>query len=169
MKYISQMWWNCSRTFGTLFWNDIKWSAYGVLKQCLVYYMRATMHYYIISYSHNIQYRIMLFIILVYLSMLLQRFYSLILPNPGVQIAYNKYMSIYSSLPFKITLYAVCIGYTKSVASISNHVRMAVSRVLFWLPLLENRGRQNHTHVKTHKLLQVCNKSDNINKVVTCC
>ena len=69
----------------------------------------------------------MLFIILVYLSMLLQRFYSLILPNPGVQIAYNKYMSIYSSLPFKITLYAVtavCIGYTKSVASISSHVRM---------------------------------------------
>ena len=35
-------------------------------------------------------------LLFVYLSMLLQRFYSLILPNPGVQIAYNKYMSIYS-------------------------------------------------------------------------
>jgi hypothetical protein len=29
----------CSRTFGTLFWNDIKWSAHGVLEQCLVYYI----------------------------------------------------------------------------------------------------------------------------------
>ena len=38
----------CSRTFGTLFWNDMKWSAHGVLEECLVYYcMRATMHYYI--------------------------------------------------------------------------------------------------------------------------
>jgi hypothetical protein len=35
-------------------------------------------------------------LLFVYLYMLLQRFYSLILPNPGVQIAYNKYMSIYS-------------------------------------------------------------------------
>ena len=24
----------CSRTFGTLFCNDIKWSAHGVLEQC---------------------------------------------------------------------------------------------------------------------------------------
>ena len=32
----------------------------------------------------------------VYLSMLLWCFYLLILPNPGVQIAYNKYMLIYS-------------------------------------------------------------------------
>ena len=55
-------------------------------------YMRSTMHYYVISYSHNKSYNdLMLF---VYLNMLLQRFYSLILPNPGVQIAYNKYMSI---------------------------------------------------------------------------
>ena len=58
----------CSRTFGTLFWND--------------------------SYLHSKSYNdLMLF---VYLSMLLQRFYSLILPNPDVQIAYNKYMSKYS-------------------------------------------------------------------------
>ena len=27
----------CSRTFGTLFWNDMEWSAHGVLEQCLVY------------------------------------------------------------------------------------------------------------------------------------
>jgi hypothetical protein len=52
------------------------------------------MHYYIISYSHNKSYNDLL--LFVYLSMRLQRFYSLILPNPGVQIAYNKYMSIYS-------------------------------------------------------------------------
>jgi hypothetical protein len=53
-------------------------------------YMRATMHYYIISYSHNKAYNDSL--LFVYLSMLLQRSHSLILPNPGVQIAYNKYM-----------------------------------------------------------------------------
>jgi hypothetical protein len=57
-------------------------------------YMRATMHYYIISYSHNKAYNDLL--LFVYLSMLLQRFYSLILPNPGVPIAYDKYVSIYS-------------------------------------------------------------------------
>jgi hypothetical protein len=44
-------------------------------------YMRATMHY-----SHNKEYNDSLLI--VYLSMLLQRFYSLILTNTGVQIAY---------------------------------------------------------------------------------
>jgi hypothetical protein len=52
-------------------------------------YMRATMHYYVISYSHNND-----SLLFVYLSMLLQRFYSLILPNPGVQIAYNKYIYV---------------------------------------------------------------------------
>ena len=57
-------------------------------------YMRVTMHYYIISYSHNKAYNDSL--LFVHLRMLLQRFYSLILPNPGVQIAYNKYMSKYS-------------------------------------------------------------------------
>ena len=58
-------------------------------------YMRATMHYYInYGYSHNKEYNDLL--LFVYLSILLQRFYSLIFPNPGVQIAYNKYMSIYS-------------------------------------------------------------------------
>jgi hypothetical protein len=56
-------------------------------------YMRATMHYYIISYSHNKAYNDLL--LFVYLSMLLQRFYSLILPYPGVKMAYNNYMSIY--------------------------------------------------------------------------
>jgi hypothetical protein len=58
-------------------------------------YMRATMHYYIhYSYLHNKSYNdLMLF---VYLRMLLERFYSLILPNTAVQIAYNKYMSMYS-------------------------------------------------------------------------
>jgi hypothetical protein len=54
-------------------------------------YMLATMHYYIISYSHNKSYNDLL--LFVYLSMVLQRFYPLILPNPGVQIAYNKCMS----------------------------------------------------------------------------
>jgi hypothetical protein len=34
--------------------------------------------------------------------------------------------------------YAVCIGYRKSVASISNHVKMGSVMCLFWLPLLEN-------------------------------
>jgi hypothetical protein len=48
----------------------------------------------LISYSHNKAYNDSL--LFVYPSMLLQRFYSLILPNPGVQIAYNKYMSKYS-------------------------------------------------------------------------
>jgi hypothetical protein len=56
-------------------------------------YMHATMHYYIISYSHNKAYNDLL--LFVYLSMLLQRFYLLILPYPGVQMAYNNYMSIY--------------------------------------------------------------------------
>jgi hypothetical protein len=118
----------------------------------------------------RIIYRIMLFIIIfVYLSMLLQRFYSLILPNPGVQIAYNKYMSIYSSLPFKITLYAVCIGYTKSVASISNHVRMgSVTCSVLAAPTRKSGSSEPYTR-KTHKLLQVCNKSDHINKVVISC
>jgi hypothetical protein len=39
------------------------------------------------------------------------------------------------------------IGYTKSVASISNHVKMGSVTCLFWLPLLENRGNQNNCHV----------------------
>jgi hypothetical protein len=47
-----------------------------------------------ISYSHDKAYNDSL--LFVYLSMLLQRLHSLILPNPGVQIAYNKYISIYS-------------------------------------------------------------------------
>jgi hypothetical protein len=90
----------------------------------------------------------------VYLSMLLQRFYSLIFSNPGVLIAYNKYMSIYSGKPaFKITLYAVCIGYTKSVASISNHVKMGSATCLFWLPFLENRGSQNSSEQSCDCLL----------------
>jgi hypothetical protein len=55
-------------------------------------YMRATMHYYIISYSHNKAYNDLL--LFVYLSMLLQRFYSLILPYPGVKMAYNNYMVV---------------------------------------------------------------------------
>jgi hypothetical protein len=46
------------------------------------------------SYSHNTSYNDLL--LFVYLSIFLQRFYSLIFSNPGVQIAYNKYMSIYS-------------------------------------------------------------------------
>ena len=78
----------CSRTFGTLFWNDIKWSAHGVLEQCLVYYICVQPCITIfISYSHNKAYNDLL--LFVYLSMLLQRFYSLIFPNPGVQIAYK--------------------------------------------------------------------------------
>ena len=34
----------------------------------------------------------------------------------------------------------MCIGYTKSVASISNHVKMGNVTCLFWLPLLLSRG-----------------------------
>jgi hypothetical protein len=85
----------CSRTFETLFRNDIKWSAHGVLQQYLVYYICVQPCITIlISYWHNKVYNdSQLF---VHLSMLLQRFYSLILPNPCVEIAYNKYMSIYS-------------------------------------------------------------------------
>jgi hypothetical protein len=55
------------------------------LEHCSVFsllYMRATMHYYIISYSHNKAYNDSL--LFVYLSMLLQRFYSLILPNSKI-------------------------------------------------------------------------------------
>jgi hypothetical protein len=47
-----------------------------------------------ISYSHNKSYNDSL--LFVHLRMHLQRFYSLILPNPGFQIAYNKYMSKYT-------------------------------------------------------------------------
>jgi hypothetical protein len=39
--------------------------------------------------------------------------------------------------------YAVCIGYTKYVTSISNHMKIGSVTCLFWLPLLENRGSQN--------------------------
>jgi hypothetical protein len=58
--------------------------------------MCATMRYYIItgSYSRSESYNDLA--LFVCLSMLLQRFYSLILSDHGVQIAYNKYMSIYS-------------------------------------------------------------------------
>ena len=40
-----------SRTFGILFWNDIKWSAHDVLEQCLVYYIcvQPCMHYILYS------------------------------------------------------------------------------------------------------------------------
>ena len=65
-----------------MFWNDIKWSAHGVLEQCLVYYICVQPCITIfISYSHNKSYNDLL--LFVYLSMLLQRFYSLILPNPS--------------------------------------------------------------------------------------
>ena len=52
-----------SRTFGTLrVWNDMKWSAHGVLEQCLVYYICAqpciTISF--ISYSHTMINRIMI-------------------------------------------------------------------------------------------------------------
>ena len=44
----------CSRTLGTLFWNDIKWSVHVVLEQCLVYYICVQPCITIlISYSHN--------------------------------------------------------------------------------------------------------------------
>jgi hypothetical protein len=67
----------CSRTFGTLFWNDMKWSAHGVLEQCWVYYICVQSCITIlISYSHNKAYNDSL--LFLYLSMLLQRFYSLI-------------------------------------------------------------------------------------------
>jgi hypothetical protein len=67
--------------------------------------------------------------------MLLQRFYSLIFPNPGVQIAYNKYMSIYSGKPFKITLYAVQYAVCKICRPhFQSRVKMG-SETLFWLPL----------------------------------
>jgi hypothetical protein len=73
----------------------MKWSAHGVLEQCRVYYICVQPCITIlISYSHNKAYNDSL--LFVHLNMLLQRFYSLILPNPGVQIAYNKYMSKYS-------------------------------------------------------------------------
>jgi hypothetical protein len=40
----------CSRIFGgTLFWNDMKWSAHGVLEQCLVYQ-------YIYAFNHALLY-----------------------------------------------------------------------------------------------------------------
>ena len=73
----------------------MKWSAHGVLEQFLVYYICVQPCITIcISYSHNKAYNDLL--LFVYISMLFQRFYLLILPNPGVQIAYDKYMSKYS-------------------------------------------------------------------------
>ena len=80
----------CSRTFGTLFRNVIKWSAHGVLEQFLFISVQLCITI-LISYSHIEAYNDSP--LFVYLSMLLQLFYSLILPNPDVQIAYNKYMS----------------------------------------------------------------------------
>jgi hypothetical protein len=61
--------------------SKLNWLFYHCVQPC-------------VTYSHNKSYNDLL--LFVYLSMLLQRFYSLILPNPGVQVAYNKYMSIYS-------------------------------------------------------------------------
>jgi hypothetical protein len=59
-----------------------KWSAHGVLEQCLVYYICVQPCITIfISYSHNKSYNDLL--LFVYLSMILQRFYSLILPKPS--------------------------------------------------------------------------------------
>jgi hypothetical protein len=87
--------------------------------------------------------------------MLLQRFYSLIWPNPDVQIAYILITCIcrYKRLTLQNnTLCSVHYGYTKSVASISNHVTMcsvtcSVLADPTW-PLLENQGSQNsHSHV----------------------
>jgi hypothetical protein len=49
--------------------------------------------------------------------------------------------------------YAVCIGYTKSVASISNHVKIGSVTCPFWLPLLENRGSQNSSEQSCDCLL----------------
>ena len=89
----------CSRTLGTLFWNDMKWSAHGVLEQCLVYYICVQPCITIFIIVIRIIRRIMICCynnLFVYISMLLERFYSLILPNPVVQIAYDKYVSKYS-------------------------------------------------------------------------
>jgi hypothetical protein len=47
----------------------------------------------------------------------------------------------------------VCIGYTKYVASISNHVKIGSVTCLFWLPLLENRGSQNSSEQSCDSLL----------------
>ena len=47
----------------------------------------------------------------------------------------------------------MCIGYTKSVASISNHVKMGSVTCLFWLPLLKNRGSQNSSEQSCDCLL----------------
>jgi hypothetical protein len=86
----------CSRTFGTLFWKDMKWSAHGVLEQCLVYYICVQPCITIfISYSHNKSYNDLL--LFVYLSMILQRFYLLILPNPSHIINICRYIAVYPS------------------------------------------------------------------------
>ena len=51
------------------------------------------------------------------------------------------------------SVYAVCIGYTKYVASISDHVKIGSATCLFWLPLLENRGSQNSSEQSCDYLL----------------
>ena len=67
-----------------MFWNSVEFIIY-TCNNALLYSLviRIINHRMICCY-------------LQYLSMLLQRFYSLILPNPGVQIAYNKSMFIYN-------------------------------------------------------------------------
>ena len=47
----------------------------------------------------------------------------------------------------------MCIGYTKYVAPISNHVKIGSITCLFWLPLLENRGSQNSSEQSCDSLL----------------
>ena len=99
----------CSRTFGTLFgtisngvhtvfWNDIKWSAHGVLEQCLVYYICVQPCITIlISYSHNKAYNDSLLFVHIP-HMLSQRFLLVDFAQPWLSnsIYCNKYMSKYS-------------------------------------------------------------------------
>jgi hypothetical protein len=50
-------------------------------------------------------------------------------------------------------VYAVCIVYTKYVASISDHLKIGSITRLFWLPLLKNRGSQNSSEQSFDSLL----------------
>jgi hypothetical protein len=68
-------------------WNSVEFIIYHVL--------HATMHYYI-NLSVRIIKRIMIRRCLYIYVCFCNVFFSLILPKPGVQIAYSKYMSKYN-------------------------------------------------------------------------
>jgi hypothetical protein len=91
--YICVVWFIIYALFGLLYMRLLYNGGITNKNTRYVACNHALLYSFVNCYSHNKSYNDLL--LFVYLKMLLQRFYSLILPNPGVQIAYNKCMSIY--------------------------------------------------------------------------